>query len=91
MLQNLESGKPCPVCGSTDHPHPCEKSVWNHVDISEEKLQNMQTNVDKLRKDSGEGSWEMQLRPDQNMIHEKIPILPVYESSRNVCTEVFLL
>lgn len=66
-----------------------EKDVES-VDISEEKLQNMQTNVDKLRKDQ-EKLQGMQRRPDQNTIHEKILILPVYESSRNVCTEVFPL
>ena len=50
LAAELESGKPCPVCGSTEHPHPAKKDVES-VDISEEKLQNMQTNVDKLRKD----------------------------------------
>ena len=50
LAAELEPGKPCPVCGSTEHPHPAEKGVES-VDISEEKLQNMQTNVDKLRKD----------------------------------------
>ena len=50
LAAELESGKPCPVCGSTEHPHPAKKGVES-VDISEEKLQNMQTNVDKLRKD----------------------------------------
>ena len=50
LAAELEPGKPCPVCGSTEHPHPAKKGVES-VDISEEKLQNMQTNVDKLRKD----------------------------------------
>ena len=50
LAAELESGKPCPVCGSTEHPHPAKKGVES-VDISEEKLQNMQANVDKLRKD----------------------------------------
>ena len=48
LASELKSGKPCPVCGSKEHPRPCKKSV-DHVDISEEKLQNMQMNVDKLR------------------------------------------
>ena len=50
LAAELEPGKPCPVCGSIEHPHPAKKDVES-VDISEEKLQNMQTNVDKLRKD----------------------------------------
>lgn len=49
LAEELEPGKPCPVCGSTEHPHPHERAV-EYVDISEEKLQNMQANVDKLRK-----------------------------------------
>nr|WP_253288657.1 AAA family ATPase [Blautia sp. MSJ-19] len=49
LAAELEPGKPCPVCGSTEHPHPAKKGVES-VDISEEKLQNMQINVDKLRK-----------------------------------------
>lgn len=49
LAAELEPGKPCPVCGSTEHPRPAKKGVES-VDISEEKLQNMQTNVDKLRK-----------------------------------------
>lgn len=50
LAAELEPGKPCPVCGSTEHPHLAEKGVES-VDISEEKLQNMKKNVDKLRKD----------------------------------------
>ena len=49
LAEELEPGKPCPVCGSTEHPHPHKRSV-EYVYISEEKLQNMQANVDKLRK-----------------------------------------
>nr|WP_295287159.1 AAA family ATPase [uncultured Blautia sp.] len=57
LAEKLEPGKPCPVCGSTEHPHPHQKSV-DHVDISEEKLQIMQENVDKLRKKQEQKSGE---------------------------------
>lgn len=57
LAEKLEPGKPCPVCGSTEHPHPHQKSV-DHVDISEEKLQIMQKNVDKLRKKQEQESGE---------------------------------
>ena len=40
LAAELEPGKPCPVCGSIEHPHPAKKDVES-VDISEEKLQNM--------------------------------------------------
>lgn len=49
LAAELKVGEPCPVCGSTEHPHPADKSVES-VDISEEKLKKMQTAVDKLRK-----------------------------------------
>ena len=49
LAEKLVPGEPCPVCGSTEHPHPHKMSV-NHVDISEEKLQKKQADVDKLRK-----------------------------------------
>ncbi len=48
LAEKLEAGKPCPVCGSTEHPHPREKS-GEYVDISEEKLRKMGEDVDKLR------------------------------------------
>lgn len=89
LAAELEPGKPCPVCGSIEHPHPAKK-MWN-LWISPKKnckiCRQMWINYVKLRR----RQREMRLRPDQNMIHEKIPILPVYESSRNVCTEVFPL
>lgn len=45
LAEELEPGKPCPVCGSTEHPNPLKRAV-EYVDISEEKLQNMQINVE---------------------------------------------
>ncbi len=43
----LEKGKPCPVCGSTEHPTPAqiEKDV-----VSEEELKQLKKNVEKREK-----------------------------------------
>lgn len=90
LAAELEPGKPCPVCGSIEHPHPAKKECWN-LWISPKKnckiCRQMWINCVKIRKKL----LGMQRRPDQNTIHEKILILPVYKSSRNVCIEVFLL
>ena len=91
LAEKLEPGKPCPVCGSTEHPHPHERSV-EYVDISEEKLQKMSEDVDKLRKrqekaagDAKAAKAEFDTRKDtyidsarklQERICKKIPSLP---------------
>ena len=48
LADELKPGKPCPVCGSTEHPHPHKKSRED-VDISRENLKKMSEDVDKLR------------------------------------------
>ena len=48
LAADLKPGIPCPVCGSTDHPHPFAGAV-DHVDISPEKLQKMAEDVENLR------------------------------------------
>ena len=48
LADELKPGKPCPVCGSTEHPHPHKKS-GEDVDISREHLKKMSEDVDKLR------------------------------------------
>ena len=48
LAADLKPGIPCPVCGSTDHPHPFAGAV-DHVDISPEKLQKMAEDVENFR------------------------------------------
>ena len=48
LAADLKPGFPCPVCGSTDHPHPFSGAV-DHVDISPENLQKMAEDVENLR------------------------------------------
>ena len=48
LAADLKPGFPCPVCGSTDHPHPFAGAV-DHVDISPENLQTMAQDVENLR------------------------------------------
>ena len=48
LAADLKPGFPCPVCGSTDHPHPFAGAV-DHVDISPENLQTMAQDVENFR------------------------------------------
>ena len=46
--EQLRPGKPCPVCGSPDHPNPCEIRE-EHKDISREALDAAEQEVGRLR------------------------------------------
>ena len=49
LARDLKPGIPCPVCGSLEHPHPNINSKdGEHVDISQELLEKLSANVDKL-------------------------------------------
>ncbi|MGN8886792.1 SbcC/MukB-like Walker B domain-containing protein [Blautia sp. HCP28S3_G10] len=57
LAAELVPGKPCRVCGATEHPHPFIKKV-EHVDISSENLEKMRADVDNLRKKQETASTE---------------------------------
>lgn len=48
LAKELVDGKPCPVCGSLEHPNPCS---WNemHSDLSEEVIRTLAEEVEKIR------------------------------------------
>ena len=46
--EQLRPGEPCPVCGSLDHPHPCELEDV-HKDLSRESLESIGKEVERLR------------------------------------------
>ena len=50
LAKNLEAGKPCPVCGSTNHPHPHElpEDVLN---LTKEMLEKAAADLEKNQKD----------------------------------------
>ena len=45
----LKPNEPCPVCGSTEHPHPAKKA---ENAPSEEEFKAIKENVEKLRNDA---------------------------------------
>lgn len=46
--EELKPGKPCPVCGSTEHPHPCELSE-EHQDLTREAIEGLSEEIKKLQ------------------------------------------
>ncbi len=48
LARELKPGKPCPVCGSTEHPSPC---LWKeeHRDLSEKLIDQLGKEVESLR------------------------------------------
>ena len=51
--EQLKPGMPCPVCGSTEHPSPCELAE-EHSEITREKLDEMSLEIEKLRAEQEE-------------------------------------
>jgi len=54
LAQELKNGLPCPVCGSTSHPHP--KMLSGGHPVTQETLDNEKRELDKLVKDSTDQS-----------------------------------
>lgn len=59
--EKLKPGRPCPVCGSTEHPNPCELSE-EHQDLTRESIEKLseeagalQTEQETKSKAAGEG------------------------------------
>ncbi len=46
--EQLREGEPCPVCGSLDHPHPCEMPE-EHRELTRDRLEEWKAQVDALR------------------------------------------
>ena len=53
LAERLEDNKPCPVCGSLDHPSPCDRTTAVPGD---EELKNAKLSADSAEKDASEKS-----------------------------------
>ena len=63
LAKELVPGKPCPVCGALDHPHPCgETSV--HLDFTKEDLELLEKEVSQLRESQTQLSAEARSAAD---------------------------
>ncbi len=55
--EKLREGVPCPVCGSIEHPHPCEMT-GDHRDLTREGIDALAKEVDKLQQTQQEKAGE---------------------------------
>mgnify|MGYP007062593678 CR=1 FL=1 len=55
--EQLREGKPCPVCGSLEHPHPCQLEE-EHRHLTREMLDDMEGKCKPPAPDPGTGSRE---------------------------------
>ena len=49
LADQLEPGKPCPVCGSLDHPHPFKKTQ-EHAELTREVINALREEVETLNR-----------------------------------------
>ena len=91
LAAQLIPGKPCPVCGSNEHPHPCV-ITGDGKDLTREKLEEYKKTADDRFKDCDKkaeaartalslyNDRKDRLREDMSRLHEKmkesIPALP---------------
>lgn len=98
--EKLKEGEPCPVCGSIEHPRPCELSE-EHQELTREVIEKLQAEVEELRNNQEEksntaGSSSKVLEEKENnyknskdklyknMLSENIPDVPDISDKFNV-------
>ena len=86
--EQLRPGKPCPVCGSMDHPHPCGLSD-EHRALTRESVDALKAEAEKLRQDQEEKSgkartaaercrmMEEQLAGDSGRLYKKLAAIGI--------------
>lgn len=58
--EKLRPGQACPVCGSTEHPHPCEIAE-EHRELTREMLESLAKEEEKLRQEQEKTAGEAKL------------------------------
>ena len=62
--EQLRPGEPCPVCGSLDHPRPCEIKE-EHRNLSREALDAAERQVGRLRQRQEKAAWQIRRRRER--------------------------
>lgn len=73
--EKLREGQPCPVCGSLEHPHPCELSK-DHQDLTREGIELLAEELAKIRQEQQDKAGKAGAAADlliekQNNLKEK--------------------
>ena len=70
LARELQPGKPCPVCGALEHPHPCATSE-SHADLTREQLDLAEKEVSRLRSQQEQLAGEARAAADLAIEKEK--------------------
>ena len=68
LAKELQPGRPCPVCGSLEHPSPCQQTL-QHKELSRGNLEQLGKEVDNLR--TNQEQLAAKAMSDTNLFHEK--------------------
>ena len=70
LARELQPGKPCPVCGALEHPHPCATSE-SHADLTREQLDLAEKEASRLRSQQEQIAGEARAAADLAIEREK--------------------
>ena len=71
LARELQPGKPCPVCGALEHPHPCATSE-SHADLTREQLDLAEKEASRLRSQQEQLAGEARAAADLAIEKEKV-------------------
>ena len=71
LARELQPGKPCPVCGALEHPHPCVTSE-SHADLTREQLDLAEKEASRLRSQQEQLAGEARAAADLAIEKEKV-------------------
>lgn len=70
LARELQPGKPCPVCGALEHPHPCVTSEA-HAEFTREQLEQAEKEASRLRSQQEQLAGEARAAADLAIEKEK--------------------
>lgn len=70
LAAELVPGRPCPVCGSTEHPDPC-KVKKEHQELSQKFIDDLEKQTDELRREQEALAAEVQSNRNLRETREK--------------------